>query len=132
MIFMLDTNIIIYAKNKRPEGLFQRLMECPPEDICISVITMAELEYGVFKSSQPDRNRLALSTLLSGIRVVPFDSNAAREYGDIRADLERQGIVIGGNDMLIAAQARAMNLILVTNNQREFERIKGLKTENWL
>ena len=132
MIFMLDTNIIIYAKNKRPEGLFQRLMECPPEDICISVITMAELEYGVFKSSQPDRNRLALSTLLSGIRVVPFDSNAAREYGDIRADLERRGIVIGGNDMLIAAQARAMNLILVTNNQREFERIKGLKTENWL
>lgn len=132
MIFMLDTNIIIYAKNKRPEGLFQRLMECPPEDICISVITMAELEYGVFKSSRPDKNRLALSTLLSGIRVVPFDFNAAREYGDIRADLERQGIVIGGNDMLIAAQARAMNLILVTNNQREFERIKGLKTENWL
>ena len=132
MIFMLDTNIIIYAKNKRPEGLFQRLMECPPEDICISVITMAELEYGVFKSSQPDKNRLALSTLLSGIRVVPFDSNAAREYGDIRADLERQGIVIGGNDMLIAAQARAMDLILVTNNQREFERIKGLRTENWL
>ena len=84
MIFMLDTNIIIYAKNKRPEGLFQRLMECPPEDICISVITMAELEYGVFKSSRPDKNRLALSTLLSGIRVVPFDFNAAREYGDIR------------------------------------------------
>ena len=93
---------------------------------------MAELEYGVSKSSQPDKNRLALSTLLSGIRVVPFDSNAAREYGDIRADLERQGIVIGGNDMLIAAQARAMDLILVTNNQREFERIKGLRTENWL
>ncbi len=69
---------------------------------------------------------------LSEIQVVPFDANAAREYGDIRADLEKRGLIIGGNDMLIAAHAKSLNLTLITNNQREFERVKGLKLENWL
>ena len=129
--FMLDTNIIVYAKNRRSERVLNMLVQHEPRDICISMITMAELEYGVYKSSKPAANRLALFTFLSGFQIVPFDANAAREYGDIRASLEKRGVVISGNDMLIAAQARALGFILVTNNQREFERIERLKVENW-
>ena len=128
---MLDTNIIVYAKNRRSERVVNMLLQHKPRDICISMITMAELEYGVYKSSRPAANRLALITFLSGFQIVPFDANAAREYGDIRTSLEKRGVVISGNDMLIAAQARALGSILVTNNQREFERIEGLEVENW-
>ncbi len=103
-----------------------------PSDLCISVITMAELEYGACKSSRPENNRAALLEFLSEIQVVPFSLEAAREYGVIRSSLEKQGTLIGGNDMLIAAHAKSLNLILVTNNQREFERINGLKLENWV
>ena len=132
MRFMLDTNIIAYAKSKRPESVAARLQQYDPLDICISAITMAELEYGASKSSWPEKNRVLLMLFLSEIQVVPFDANAAREYGDIRADLEKRGLIIGGNDMLIAAHAKSLNFTLITNNQREFERVKGLKLENWL
>lgn len=131
MIYMLDTNIIAYAKNNRPEGVLRRLMPHRPEDICISAITLAELEYGVCNSSMPDRNRIALLAFLSSITVVPFDAEAAGEYVRIRADLKRKGMIIGANDLLIAAHARSMNLVLVTNNTREFERVEGLRIENW-
>ena len=132
MIFMLDTNIIVYAKNNRPESVLKKLMEYRPEDMCVSAVTLAELEYGASKSSRPEQNRLALLTFLSRIPVVPFDADAAREYGDIRADLTKKGTVIGANDLLIAAHARSLNLILVTNNTREFERVEGLRVENWV
>ncbi len=132
MKYMLDTNIIVYAKNRRPESVLARLRQCRPEDVCISAVTMAELEYGVCKSSRSEQNRLALMMFLSGIKVLPFDSEAAREYGDIREDLSRKGTIIGGNDLLIAAHARAEGLILVTNNAREFERVEGLRVENWV
>ena len=132
MMFMLDTNIIAYAKNKRPEGVLRRLLQYRPEDICISAITMAELEYGVFNSSRPEQNRLALMMFMSGIQVVPFEANAALEYGRIRADLKRKGELIGANDLLIAAHAKSLGLTLVTNNMREFERVEGLKVENWV
>ena len=132
MKFMLDTNIIAYAKSKRSESVVARLRQYVPMEMCISAITMAELEYGASKSSWPERNRVMLMAFLSEIQVMPFDANAAREYGDIRADLEKRGLVIGGNDMLIAAHAKSLNLTLITNNQREFERVKGLKLENWV
>ena len=132
MKYMLDTNIIAYAINKRPESVLKRLMQHRMEDMCISAITMAELEYGVFNSSRPDQNRLALLAFLSGIQVQPFDAYAAREYGDIRADLTKKGSLIGANDLLIAAHARALGLTLVTNNTREFDRVAGLKVENWV
>ena len=131
MIFMLDTNIIVYAKNKRPESVLKKLMEYRPEDMCVSAVTLAELEFGACKSSRPEQNRLALLTFLSRIPVVPFDADAAREYGDIRAGLTKKGTVIGANDLLIAAHARSLNLTLVTNNTREFERVEGLRVENW-
>lgn len=131
MKYMLDTNIIAYAKNNRPESVLKRLMQYRPEDICISSITLAELEYGVYNSSKPEQNQLALMTFLAGIIVVPFDSDAAREYGIIRADLKRKGTLIGANDFLIAAHAKSLDITLVTNNTREFERVEGLKLENW-
>ena len=132
MKFMLDTNIIAYAKNHRPESVLRRFMQYRPEDMCISSITMAELEFGVYNSSKPEQNRLALMTFLSGIEVVPFDADAALAYGSIRADLTKKGTLIGANDMLIAAHAKALDLTLVTNNIREFNRVEGLKIENWV
>jgi tRNA(fMet)-specific endonuclease VapC len=131
MKYMLDTNIIVYAKNKRPESVLNRLTAQRPSDVCISAISMAELEFGVCHSSRPDQNRLALMSFLSAIQIIPFDSDAAREYGQIRQDLTQDGNLIGSNDMLIAAHAKALGLILVTNNTREFERVKGLHVENW-
>lgn len=131
MRFMLDTNMIAYAKNKRPESVLKRLMEHAPEDYCISSITLAELEYGVYNSARPEQNQMALLTFLARIEVVPFDFEATRAYGIIRADLTKKGRPIGANDLLIAAHAKAMDLTLVTNNTREYERVEGLKLENW-
>ncbi len=132
MRFMLDTNIIAYAKNNRPENVLKRLTQYQPEDMCISAITMAELEFGVCNSSRPDQNRMALLLFLSRIAVLPFDADAAREYGDIRADLTKKGTLIGANDLLIAAHARSLGLTLVTANTREFERVEKLRVENWV
>jgi tRNA(fMet)-specific endonuclease VapC len=129
---MLDTNIVIYAKNRRPPGVIGRMLQQQPDDLCISAVTLAELEFGASKSSDPARNRMALALFLAGMRILPFDSRAAREYGDIRYSLSSRGAMIGWNDMLIAAQARSLGLTLVTNNTREFERIDGLKLENWV
>ena len=132
MKYMLDTNIIAYAKNNRPESVLQQFMEHRPEDMCISAITMAELEFGICKSSKPAQNRLALMMFLSEIQVVPFDGKAAQEYGLIRAELTARGTPIGANDLLIAAHARSLGLTLITNNGREFERVPGLTVENWV
>ncbi len=131
MKYMLDTNIIAYAKNNRPAQVLERLKQQDPEDICISSITMAELEFGVYHSAKPEQNQVALMLFLSRIQIVPFDVDAAIEYGVIRADLTRKGTLIGANDLLIVAHAKALGLTLVTNNTREFERVEGLKLENW-
>ncbi len=132
MKYMLDTNIIAYAKNNRPESVLRRFMQCRPEDMCVSSIALAELEFGVHNSARPEQNQLALVTFLSRIAVLPFDVDAAMEYGVIRADLTKKGQLIGANDLLIAAHAKALGLTLVTNNTREFERVEGLKVENWV
>ena len=132
MKFMLDTNIIAYAKNNRPESVMKKIMQYQPEDMCISAITMAELEFGVYNSLRPKQNQLALFTFLSRIEVKPFEADAAREYGMIRAKLSKAGKLIGANDLLIAAHAKTLGLTLVTNNTREFERVEGLKVENWV
>ena len=132
MKYMLDTNIIAYAKNHRPEEVYHRFLQYDPSELCISAITMAELEYGIYRSSKPDQNRLALIMFLSEIQILPFDAKAAREYGFIRADLYNKGCLIGSNDLLIAAHAKAENLVLITNNTKEFERVEGLRIENWV
>ena len=131
MRYMLDTNIIAYAINKRPEVVLARLTSHDPEELCISAVTLAELEFGICKSSKPEQNRMALMAFLSHIRVLPFGAEAAREYGDIRWELGRRGELIGANDLLIAAHARSLDLVLVTNNEREFARVDRLTVENW-
>ena len=131
MKYMLDTNILIYAKNEDSEIAKKKFTKHEGNDICISSITLAELEYGVEKSSYIEKNRLALMKFLSKVPVIPFDDMAARHYGEIRAYLERKGNIIGANDMLIAAHARSKGLILVTNNTREFSRVPSLKLDDW-
>ena len=130
--YMLDTNTIAYAKNQKPESVLKRLLEHDPSELCISSITMAELEYGVFHSSRPEQNQNALIMFLSGIAILPFDTDAALEYGAIRQDLQSKGNLISANDMLIAAHARAQGLTLVTHNTREFSRVADLKLEDWV
>ncbi|MCX7658630.1 MAG: type II toxin-antitoxin system VapC family toxin, partial [Oscillospiraceae bacterium] len=102
MKYMLDTNICIYIIKKKPKDVFLRFGKIPPGDICISSITLAELEYGVCKSTDKTRNKTALAGFLVPVQILPFSENAARVYGEIRARLEREGRVIGGYDMLIA------------------------------
>ena len=131
MKYMLDTNICVYVIKKRPEQVLNRFMQYDPGELCISAITLAELEYGIENSSMPERNRLALAMFLSGIQILPFDDAATEEYGKIRAALRRQGTPVGANDMLIAAHAKAKGLTIVTNNTREFDRIEGLTVANW-
>ena len=129
--YMLDTNMIAYARNRRPGIVLDRLLEHDPSEISISSITLAELEYGVYNSSRPQQNRTALFMFLSGITVLPFDSAAALEYGSIRFDLKSKGQIIGANDMLIAAHAKSLGLILVTHNTGEFSLIENLILEDW-
>ena len=132
MRYMLDTNICRYVIKHKPESVFRKLKKIKPEDVCISSITYAELAYGVEKSAQPERNRLALSMMLSSIEIVAFDDSAAADYGEIRASLEKGGTPIGSLDMLIAAHARSAGCTLVTNNTKEFCRVEGLKLANWV
>ena len=132
MKYMLDTNIIVYARNNRPEEVLRRFNQYDSRELCISAITMAELEYGVCNSSKPEQNQLALMLFLSNIEIVPFGSLAAMEYGRIRHDLKQKGELIGGNDLLIAAHAKAIGATLVTANTREFDRVSGLQVDNWM
>ena len=132
MDLLLDTNICIYLIKRKPPDLIQTFTSHPVGAIGISSITIAELQYGVRKSQQSDRNQAALAQFLLPLISVDFDEQAAVMYGIIRAHLESQGRPIGGLDMLIAAQALSLDLTLVTNNTREFARIPDLKLENWV
>lgn len=131
MRYMLDTNICIYAIKHKPEQVFICLQEHEPSEVCISSVTYAELVHGVEKSNAKEKNRVALALLLANIEIMDFDSMAAESYGRIRADLENAGTPIGPLDMLIAGHAKSLGYTLVTNNTREFERVKELKIENW-
>ena len=132
MKFMLDTNICIYIIKRQPGSVLGRVESHPVGDIGISVITLAELEYGVSKSSKPARNRDALEQFVSSLEVAPFDRQATVAYGKIRALLEKKGDLIGSMDLLIAAHAVTLGIRLVTNNVREFKRVPGLRVENWV
>ena len=131
MIYMLDTNICIYAIKHKPEKVFHKLKEVEPEDVCVSSVTYAELVHGVEKSAAVEKNRLALSLLLANIDIMDFDVNAADHYGKIRAALEKKGTPIGPLDMMIAGHAQSLGLTIVTNNVKEFSRVDNLKIENW-
>ena len=132
MNYLLDTNICIALINQKSARVLRRLNQLNPGDIGISAITLAELRYGADKSQAATRNHQALDRFLLPLEVVPFDELSAVAYGKIRADLARKGTPIGPLDTLISAQALALGVTLVTNNVREFKRIKELAIENWL
>lgn len=129
--YMLDTNIAIYVIKRRPIDVLDTFNRHAGQ-LCISSITLAELLHGAEKSAQPEHNLQQVDNFISRLEVLTYDNKAAAHYGDIRASLERKGTPIGVNDLHIAGHARSNGLILVTNNLREFERIDGLRTENWL
>lgn len=132
MTYMLDTNICIYTMKNKPAQVLQRFKTKLDSGICISSITLAELEYGMQHSSNPIRNEQALLHFLIPVEILPFDASAASEYGTLRTYLQSRGTPIGPLDMLIAAHAKSENMILVTNNVREFIRVPNLKVENWV
>ena len=131
MQYLLGTNICIYLIKQKPPKVLARFQTLTLSDIGISSITVAELEYGVCKSQQQEKNRHALMQFLIPLEIVEFDQNAATIYGSIRSNLESRGLVIGSMDMLIAAHALSLGVTLVSNNVGEFSRISNLSLENW-
>ena len=132
MKYFLDTNICIYIMNRRPPVIIARFTQFQPYEIGISAIVVSELQYGVAKSGQPERNQQRLDIFLSPFEIVPYDKAAAQAYGTIRATLEKNGQLIEREDLLIAAHALAAGLTLVTNNEQEFLRVPDLNVENWV
>lgn len=131
MRYLIDTNICIYVINKYPVEMIRKFKEISIGDIGISSITLAELQYGVSKSNDKGKNQQRLNEFLAPFEILPFDEIATRYYGEIRVQLEKSGNIIGPLDMLIAAHALSADLIVVTNNEKAFKRVKELSVENW-
>jgi tRNA(fMet)-specific endonuclease VapC len=130
--YLLDTNICIYIQRQRPGEVLARFERLKPGDAAISVITWGELLYGAEKSQQRKKALLVLEEFKGLVPVLPMPENAGAAYGIIRATLESAGELIGNNDLWIAAHAKAAGLTVITNNEREFRRVPGLKILNWV
>jgi tRNA(fMet)-specific endonuclease VapC len=130
--FLLDTDICIYVRQKKSEKLLLRFHQLQPNEAAVSVITFGELLYGAVKRAHLAAEREKWRELVHLLPVLPLPEGASEKYGIVRADLETKGRIIGNNDLWIAAHALAAGLILVTNNEREFRRVKGLKIQNWV
>lgn len=131
MRYMLDTNVCVDLIRGKRRSVITRIKEHMADGLCISSITLAELEHGVEKSAHREQNRVALLKMLAIFKIIPFGDAAAEEYGRIRADLERHSVQIGPLDLLIAAHAKAEALVLVADDVREFARVEGLAVEDW-
>jgi tRNA(fMet)-specific endonuclease VapC len=132
MIYMLDTNICIYAINKKPDSYLQKLQALEQiHTLSISSIVLAELQYGVSNSHNQKQNQINLDIFISRLEIIDFSAKCAFYYGELRAQLKKEGTIIGNNDLLIASHAIAEQAILVTNNISEFKRIPKLVLENW-
>jgi tRNA(fMet)-specific endonuclease VapC len=129
--FMLDTNICIYSMKRRSNRIVEAFLRHSGQ-LAISTIVLAELRFGIENSDRRLRSLETLEAFLGLVETCDFDAGAAAEFGEIRATLQNAGQPIGVADMLIAAHARALGLTLVTNNRREFDRVPGLKVENWV
>lgn len=130
-MYLLDTDICIYIINRNPRQVVEKIKKLDPHQMKLSAISLAELEYGASKSRNREKNRQALIHFASAFDILEFDDRDVEVYGLIRADLENKEQPIGPYDLQIAAQAIARDLILVTNNTKEFRRIQGMKLENW-
>lgn len=131
MKIMLDTNTCIYIIKQKPQRVLKHFRDYSIGDICISSITLAELQYGVAKSQYVQKNQEALNEFVLPLEIAHFAENAARVYGEVRANLEKAGKPIGSMDTLIGAHALRLGATLVTNNTSEFRQIKGLKVTDW-
>ena len=131
-MYMLDTDICIYIIKRKPKSALKRLESLQPGQLAMSAITFAELMNGAKKSKQVEANVSKLNELGELIQILPFDQKAAIFYGDVRSTLEKNGNIIGSNDLLIAAHALSLDCILVSNNEKEFKRVDGLRIENWI
>ena len=129
--YMLDTDTCSYIMKRSHSTVLRRLQAVPVADVCMSVITKAELLSGVEVSPRRAQDAAALTAFLPYVDAVDFADDAALHYAEIRADLKRRGAMIGANDLFIAAHARALGLTLVTNNTAEFGRVSKLAIENW-
>lgn len=129
--YLLDTDICIYIAKNRPQQVRKRMEQCAPGDLAMSVITCGELYLGAQKSVRQTEAFRILKQLTDMISVLDLDESVSQSYGIIRANLERQGTVIGANDLWIAAHAKTKDLVLITNNTREYTRIEHLTVENW-
>lgn len=129
--YILDTDICSYIMKRSHPVLLERIRSVPLSDQAASVVTMAELLYGAKLSTKPKQARDAFNAFIRHLEIIEWSAEAAEHYADIRANLKRRGEMIGANDLLIAAHARSLDAVLVTNNVGEFCRVKGLKVENW-
>ena len=130
--YLLNTDTCALILRRSSPTLLERMLSVPLERQAISVVTLAELLYGVQVSAKKKANRTAVDALVRHLQVIDWSRAAAEHYAEIRADLKRRGQLIGSNDLLIAAQARSLEAIVVTNNVKEFRRVKGLSVENWM
>lgn len=131
LAYMLDTNICIYVMKMYPPKLLEKFNSLA-EQLCISSITLGELHYGAEKSARRVDNLTAITHFVARLDVLAFGDKAAAHYGQLRAELERAGTPCGPHDMQIGGHARSEGLILVTNNMREFNRMPGVRVENWI
>ena len=131
MVYLLDTNACIQLWQRKHERLRAHFIECSPADVAICSIVKAELLFGAMRSAQQVSNLALLQKLFAPLQSFDFDNNAAEHYAQIRADLTERGTLIGGNDLIIAAIARANHATLVTHNTREFARVDGLALVDW-
>ncbi|MFK7805506.1 MAG: type II toxin-antitoxin system VapC family toxin [Anaerolineae bacterium] len=131
-MIILDTNICIYVIKRRPMSVLTRFENVPNGELGISVITYAELQFGVEKSSAKKQNQIVLDEFVDRLEVLDWDRAAANEYAILRTRLQKQGLMIGPLDLQIAAHAKSRGDVLVTNNLREFNRVPALKLENWV
>ena len=129
--YMLDTDTCSYVMKRSNAAVIKRLQKTPIDQVCISVISKSELLFGVEVSPRRPQDEAALSAFLRYLEVLDFPDEAATHYAKIRADLKARGAMIGANDLFIAAHARCLGLILVTNNTQEFARVRNLSLENW-
>lgn len=129
--YLLDTNICIYIMNRRPIEIIQKFKQFDIGDIGVSTITLSELQYGAAKSKKTKLNLQRVEEFLTPLEILLYDLNAAKCYGEVRQNLEKRGEIIGPLDMLIAAHALSNDIVLVTNNEKEFQRVHSLKIENW-
>jgi tRNA(fMet)-specific endonuclease VapC len=129
--YMLDTDTCSYIMRRSPAAVVKKLAKTPVNDVCISVITKSELLFGVEVSPKRRQDEVALEAFLRHVEVLDFPDEASSHYAKIRVDLKARGTMIGANDLLIAAHARSQNLTLITNNTREFSRVRNLSIDNW-